>query len=151
MDKFKIVGLEGKSRRIVVEAQFSPKEIEIDKAVPWQVQAKKGPADLEFNAGEPMTMDVELLFDGFESASPIQSEIDKLHALSDIDATLKRPPKVKVVWGQEGAEGMMPPFQAVIAALSVKYVMFGANGVPLRATVRLKFKEANDLSVGKPP
>ena len=150
MDKFKIVGLEGKSRRVVVEAQFNPKEIGFDKAVPWQVQAKKGPADLEFNAGQPMTMDLELLFDGFQSASSIQGEIDKLHTLSGVDATLKRPPKVKVVWGQEGAEGMMPAFQAVIEALSVKYIMFGENGAPLRATVRLKFKEANDLAVGKP-
>lgn len=150
MDKFKIVGLEGKTRRVVVEAQFNPKEIEIEKAVPWQRQSKKGPADLEFNAGQPMTMDVELMFDGFESASSIQGEIDKLHALSDIDATLKRPPKVKVVWGAEGAEGMVPKFEAVIEALAVKYLMFHESGAPLRATVRLKFKEANDLSVGKP-
>jgi hypothetical protein len=150
MDKFKIIGLEGKARRVVVEAQFNPKEIDIQKPIPWQLQAKKGPTDLEFNAGQPMTMDVELMFDGVESQSSIQGEIDKLYTLSDADATLKRPPKLKVVWGPEGAEGTMPQFEAVLEALSVRYLMFDANGKPLRATVRLKFKEAGDLRVGKP-
>ena len=150
MDKFKIIGLESKARRVVVEAQFNPKEIGIDKSIPWQLQEKKGPADLEFNSGLPMTMDVELMFDGFESGSSIQGEIDKLHTLSDADATLKRPPKLKVVWGPEGAEGQMPKFEGVIEALAVRYLMFDADGKPLRATVRLKFKEANNIKVGKP-
>ena len=150
MEKLKIAGLEGKTRRIVVEAQFNPKEIEIEKAVPWQRQPKKGPADLEFSAGQPKTMDFELMFDGAESGSSIQDEIDKLHAFSSIDTGLKRPPKLKVVWGQEGAEGVMPKFDAVIEALAVKYLLFDAHGRPLRATVRLRFKEANHLMVGKP-
>ena len=72
-----------------------------------------------------------------------------LHRLSDVDSSLKRPPKVKVICGVEGAAGTIPPFEGVIQSLTIKYVMLDGNGLPLRATVGLKFREADDLSVGK--
>ena len=50
----------------------------------------------------------------------IQDEIDRLHSLSDVDASLKRPPKVKVVWGAEGAPGTIPTFEAVIESVGIK-------------------------------
>ena len=49
-------------------------------------------------------MTFELLFDGVESATSIQPYITKLHQLSDIDPGLKRPSKVKVVYGSEGRQ-----------------------------------------------
>jgi hypothetical protein len=150
MDKLRIIGLEGGSDDVVVEAQFNPKEVSVDKSVPWQRQKKQGAADLEYTGGEPKTMSIELMFDGFESGAPIQNAIDKIHALSDIDASLKRPPKVKVIWGVEGAPGMIPKFEGVIESVAIMYTMFNGNGVPLRATAKLRFKEANHLAVGKP-
>jgi hypothetical protein len=71
-------------------------------------------------------------------------------SLSDVDASLKRPPKVKVVWGAEGAPGTIPPFDAVIESVGIKYTMFDGNGRPLRATVRLGFKQARKLKVVQP-
>ena len=149
MDKLTIVGIEGSASGVTVEAQFNPKEISIDKSVPWQKQKTNGPGDLEFTAAEPKTLACELMFDGFESAGPIQNEIDKLHLMSDVDPGLKRPPKVKVVWGAEAAPGMIPKFEAVIESLGVKYTMFDGNGMPLRATVRIGCKEARKLKVGQ--
>ena len=73
MDKLKIVGLEGAANGVVVEAQFNPKEISVDKSIPWQRQKKQGVADLEFTGAEPKTMSCELMFDAFESGSPIHS------------------------------------------------------------------------------
>lgn len=145
MSKLKISGTEGAASGVVVEAQFNPKEISIDKAVPWQRQKTQAPGDLEFSAGEPMTMSCELMFDSFEAGLSIQGEIDKLHLLSDIDPSLKRPPKVNVVWGSGG--GALPPFPAVIESIGIKYTMFDANGRPLRATVRLGLKQARKLTV----
>jgi hypothetical protein len=149
MDKLMIVGTEGSASGVTVEAQFNPKEIVIDKSVAWQKQKTNGPGDLEFTAAEPKTLCCELMFDGFESAGPIQSEIEKLHLMSDVDPSLKRPPKVKVVWGTEGAPGMIPKFDAVIESLGVKYTMFDGNGMALRATVSMRFKEARKLKVGQ--
>jgi len=150
MDKLAIIGLEGGASGVTVEAQFNPKEISIDKSVPWQLQKTTGPGDLEFSSADPQTMSCELMFDGFESGVPVQDEIEKLQRLSDIDPGLKRPPKVKVVWGAEGAPGMIPKFEAVVESMDIKYTMFDGNGKPLRATVRMRFKQARKVKVGQP-
>ena len=150
MDKLRIVGLEGGASSVTVEAQFNPKEIAFDKSVPWQRQKAQGPGDLEFSGAEPMTMSCELMFDGFETRLSIQDEIDRLHSLSDVDSSLKRPPKVKVVWGAEGVPGTIPTFEAVIESVGIKYTMFDGNGRPLRATVRLGLKQARRLKVAQP-
>jgi hypothetical protein len=156
--KLKIVSLEGPL--VTVIAHFNPKEVAVDRSVPWQKQKKKGPADLEYTGGEPKTMSFELLFDGFESNTSVQTEIEKLHKLTDMvnNTDTKRPPKVKVIWGtpadsadrgQESAGGGIPSFQAVIESVAVKYTMFTPDGKAVRATANVKFKEAADLKVGK--
>ncbi len=150
MDKLTIVGLEGGSSGITVEAQFNPKEISIDKSIPWQLQKTPGPGDLEFTAANPKTLSCELMFDAVESRTQIQTPIGMLHTLSDIDPGLKRPPKVRVLWGSEGAPGMIPPLDAVVESIGVKYTMFNADGLPLRATVNLRFVEARKIRVAKP-
>ena len=149
MGKFKIIGLEGASGRMVVEAQFNPKEIHIEKSIPWQHQTTMGPNDLAYAGSSGRTMSCELLFDGFPTATSIQEDIDKLQTLSDVDAALKRPPKVKVVWGTEDESGLMPAFEAVIEVLVIKYLMFDPEGKPVRAMVELKFREARNIKVSK--
>jgi hypothetical protein len=52
VDKLRIIGLEGGTSGVTVEAQFNPKEISVDKSVPWQKQKTQGPGDLEFSAAE---------------------------------------------------------------------------------------------------
>ena|SRR5688572_4467364 len=150
MDKLTITGLEGGSSGVTVAVHFNPKEISIDKSVPWQKQPTVGPGDLEFSSAEPQTMSFELMFDGFEAGASIQGEIDTLQQLSDIDPSLRRPPKVRIAWGNEGTAGTMPPFEAVVESMGIKYTMFDANGRPLRATVAMGFKQARKLKVVQP-
>jgi len=147
----KIIGLEGAANTVAVEASFNPKEIQLDKSVPWQKQKKKGPADLEFTGAEPKTISLELMFDGFEQNASVQGKLDDLHKLSDMDTGLKRPPKVKVIWGTgtDSDGGALPKFEAVIESVSIKYTMFSPEGKVLRATANVKLKEASDLKVGK--
>ena len=150
MDKLTITGLEGGSSGVTVAVHFNPNEISIDKSVPWQKQPTVGPGDLEFSSAEPQTMSFELMFDGFEAGASIQGEIDTLQQLSDIDPSLRRPPKVRIAWGNEGTAGTMPPFEAVVESMGIKYTMFDANGRPLRATVAMGFKQARKLKVVQP-
>jgi hypothetical protein len=155
--KLKIVSLEGPL--VTVVAHFNPKEVAVDRSVPWQKQKKKGPADLEFTGGEPKSMSFELMFDGFETNTSVQGMVEKLHKLTDMDPGLKRPPKVKVIWGtpatsepargDESVSEGIPSFQAVIESVAVKYTMFTPDGKAVRATANVKFKEAADLKVGK--
>jgi hypothetical protein len=155
----KIISLDGP--KITVEAQFNPKEVSVDKSIPWQKQKKKGPADLEYTGGEPRSMGFELLFDGYESGKSVEDQVKKLHDLTDAtvqadkkDEKKKRPPKVAVVWGGKGSEdsvgGGIRKFTGVIESVAVKYTMFLDSGEAVRATVNIKVKEANDLAVAKP-
>jgi len=154
--KLKIVSLELPSE-VTVEAQFNPKEVGIDRSVPWQKHKKKagekggGSADLEFTGGEPKSMTLELMFDGFEQNASVQGKINDLYKLTEpIQSTgdKARPTKVKVIWGAESPDNL-PKFESVIESVSVKYTMFSPDGKVLRATANLKLKEAGNLSVGK--
>jgi hypothetical protein len=147
--KLQITALDGEHAGQVLEAQFNPKELSVDRAVPWQQQASKGPADLEFEQAEPARMSFELLFDGVEAATSVQPPIDKLTQFSSVETGLHRPPRVKVTWGS--AAGGMPAFNGVIEAVSVRYVMFAPNGIPLRATVQVRLKQAAHVSVNVTP
>ena len=149
MGDLRIIGLEGAASGVTVQAQFNPTEIVVVRLVDWRVQPKKGPTDLDYITTAPKAMTFELLFDGFESGIPVQPHIAKLHQLSDVDRDLKRPPKVRVSFGSDRIAGVIPKLEAVIEAVSVRYLMFNESGVALRANVMLKFKEADDLKIGK--
>jgi len=134
---------------------FNPKELQVDKNVPWKVnpQANKSPEkgiQLEFSGAEGRSMSIELLFDGYEQNMSVATEVAKLNTL----ASPRKPGKVKederrphlcmVTWGET-----VEKFTCVIESLSTKYTMFSDKGVPLRATCTVKLKEANVLSMAK--
>ena len=133
-------------------AHFNPKEVSVDRSVPWQKQTK-GPAHLEFTAGEPKTMSFELMFDTFNIS--VEIEIDNLHKLADVVPALKRPPRVKVIWGAPGdsvarddALAGISSFEAVIESVAVKHTTVTPDGKVVRATANVKFKDAADFKVG---
>jgi hypothetical protein len=141
--KLRITALEGRHQGEVLEAQFNPKEIEVDRTIPWLYQ-RLAPGPPQFLGAEPARMSFELLFDGVEQSKSVQPRLDRLHRLSSVDETLHHPPRVKVAWGS--AAGAMPTFDGVIEAVSVRYLTFAGNGVPLRATATVKLIEALNLS-----
>jgi len=146
---------------INVEAQYNPKELQVDRTVPWakpQASNKAGsggsPGEirLEFTGAEGRNMQVELLFDGYETnGAGVTDNITKLSTLATVrgsDASAsdeRRPHHCVVSWGDRG----LPKFKCVIESLSVKYQMFSPEGKPLRATATVKLKEADSLSVKK--
>ena len=145
----------------IVTAQYNPKELQIDKSVPWQKnpQANKSPEkgiQLEFTGAEGRTMSVELLFDGYATSSqPLdgKSVADNIKDLNTMASPIKagskdenerRPYMCLVKWGTA-----VPTFRCVIESLSTKYTMFSDTGVPLRATCTVKFKEADTVTMHK--
>src|SRR4030095_5276213 len=96
-----------------IEAYFNPKEIGIDKNVPWNKhQDSKGDKPiLEFTDADPAELTLELLFDTFESRKSVYQEyIEKLEKLVKVDETKKRPPMVLFLWGT-----YFPKFMGVIS------------------------------------
>jgi Contractile injection system tube protein len=141
----RIVGLEGQTQGVTLQAQVTAKEIIVSRAVTWQPQ-QSGPDDLTYIGTGPTMMRFELLFDGVDSATPVQPDIANLHQFSDIDPILKRPPKIEVSYGPTQLSGIVPPIQAVIEACAVRYLVFDASGVALRALVTLTCKQADKVS-----
>ena len=150
-----------------VQAQYNPKELQIDKQVPWQPhksrdnrpagrRGERNPsqqADLEFNGAPTRSMTVELLFDGYEQGASVEPAVRRLEQLSSVrdpessNPELRRPHHCVVAWGDQ--QSGMRPFRCVIASLATKYTMWDHAGTPLRATCTLKLDEAERM--GRPP
>ena len=146
--KLKILSLDEGNAEVVV-AQFNPKELQIDKTVPWQKHkdSKSDSPHLEFTGGEPMAMSFELLFDASEAANgDIQKQIDNLLKLARIIEDEKRPHHIQIIWGDAAN---LPEFKGVIESVSTKYQMFSKTGKPLRAIATVKCKQASELSFKK--
>jgi Contractile injection system tube protein len=141
--KCMIVNLDNKD--VVVKAMFNPKEIGIEKTIPWN-KHKSSVADipvLEFTDPDGKELNIELLFDTFEQQKSVWDEhIKTLESLTQVVKEKKRPPMVLFTWGSS-----FPNFMGVIASLSVKYTMFLPNGAPCRANATVKIKEAKKLEV----
>ena len=140
--------------RIAVTAMFNPKEIQVDKSVPWSKQptSRGDQPSLEFWSADGRVMSFELLFDGFETATNVHTafveNLLKLAMVKNPDGAedAKRPPKVRVRW----AGVTVPDFEGVIESVSTKYTMFLPDGTPVRALCRVAVREASRLAVGKP-
>ena len=155
---------------LTVVAQYNPKELELARTVPWQKHnsdntpeaRRKKPApgsDVEYTGGEGRTISLELLFDGFETNTSVLKQVldlDEMATPRDATSTkteMKRPHQCVVVWGtyaELGKKGERPkneqamrPLRCVIDSLTVKYTMFSASGVPLRAVANVKLREAS--------
>ncbi|HWO21386.1 MAG TPA: hypothetical protein VNO30_21610 [Kofleriaceae bacterium] len=150
---------------VQVQAQYNPKELQVDQTVPWkkpdsanQTGASGGgggssqPMTLEFTGAEGRTMTVEFLFDGYEKNQSIAGQVGVLEKLASVrnpgekDETKRRPHQCVISWGASG----LPKFECVIESLSTKYTMFSSIGTPLRATCTVKLKEAQAVDK-KPP
>lgn len=143
------------NKGLTVEAQYNPKELQIDKSVPWQKnpQSNKSPdkgIQLEFTGAEGRSMSLELLFDGYEKKESIAGQVEMLNAMASpikagsTDENQRRPHLCLVKWG-----ATIPTFKCVIESLSTKYTMFSDTGIPLRATCTVKLKEADTVSMAK--
>lgn len=144
--RLKLIDVETDTPTVI--AQFNPKEVAIDRQVSWtEVKATKRAADLEFTGAPPRSMSLELLFDGYELGESIQPYLDSLDRLCRVVPALKRPPRVKVIWGSDS--GDMPPFVGPIASCAIKYQMWSPSGIVLRATASIKLTEGRQVGVGR--
>src|SRR5207247_40755 len=69
-----------------------------------------------------------------KGGSDVRKETKKISRLLEIDPTLHAPPPVRFVWGPFS-------FRAVIERLTQRFTMFREDGVPVRATLNVTFKE----------
>jgi Contractile injection system tube protein len=147
--KLTIIGID---QRGTVEAQYNPKEIGVDKSVPWQkspTSTSDQPA-LTFTSADGRTVSFELLFDTAKQGTNVhETHVAGLLAFTMVmdpngPEDKRRPPRVKVVW-----RSALPAFEGVIESVNTKYTMFLPNGTPVRATCAVKIREASRVSFKK--
>ncbi len=130
--------------KLSVEAHYNPKDLAYQRSVPWSAhpladKAAKDQLEVEFTGAQPRTMELELLFDAFETTGTVQAQVDILDELAAVDGKLKRPHYCVVTWGERGVR----PLRCVIESLTVKYTMFDRMGAPKRAVCNVKVREAH--------
>lgn len=147
--------LTGIDSGVKLVAQFNPKEISVDKSVPWQ-KAPTSTGDqpeLQFRSADGRSMSFELFFDTFEQKTDVHATyVSKLIALASVidpspaaPEEKKRPTRVKVQWGTSALH-----FEGVIESVPCKYTMFLPDGTPVRATCVVQMKEASRATFKRP-
>ena len=145
--EIRVVPLEGGIAEVV--ARFLPQNLVVDKIVPWTPQKKASPGDvshLQFVTSPGRLVALELLFDQATTGVSVQPELDRLMRMAQIVTALKRPPRIALRWPGNA----LPEVRGVIEVLAIRYAVFSAAGLPIRATAMIRVREAGDLKVGKP-
>lgn len=154
----KIRAVEGELANEAGELQFdfNPTEYTIAKSVQWTKSANKGKnvPQYEFAGGEPRKLTMELFFDAYsrDGSDPenLRLKLNKLFNFMMIDkgaqtrgtqSQMSRPPKCRVEWGMNTPS---LAFDCYVLSCSIKYTMFDARGIPIRATANLTLQEARD-------
>jgi Contractile injection system tube protein/LysM domain len=125
---------------------FNPKELSVTVGASWNddpLGGQGGPT-LEYQGGTSGTMSLELFFDTTDTGTTVASYTNDLIGLTKIDKTLPgysqaanngRPPWVKFHWGG------FHSFRCVIESVTVTFVYFAGDGMPLRARASLGLKQ----------
>jgi hypothetical protein len=119
-----------------IEVLFNPKEYIIEKKTPWkehEIQGLDSPA-VEFTLGERKRLSMELFFDTSEDKSDVREYTDKIEELMLVNADEHRPPLLLFSWGNL-------KFKCVLEDLVQRFTMFKTDGTPLRAILKVMFKE----------
>ena len=140
--------LDGSSAGKTLAAQYNPQEISFSKSVGWSNGNEGAGTDcpaLMFTAGQAISMSLELLFDYYEENKDVRGIVKDFMNLCMVDSKIKRPPAVQLCWVDSNVLGIGKNFVGVIESASAKYTMFSAVGIPVRATVSVTIKQAEEV------
>ncbi|MBN1318101.1 MAG: LysM peptidoglycan-binding domain-containing protein [Anaerolineales bacterium] len=132
---------------ITVTCLFNPKEYTLSRTNNWDIKMIKGKntPEVTFGGGQPATLTMQIFFDTYEDGTDVRKHTKGLWELMRINEDRKNsktqkgePPKVTFSWGQYWS------FEAVIVSLTQKFTMFLQDGIPVRSTVDITFKQVRD-------
>ncbi|HKZ50900.1 MAG TPA: LysM peptidoglycan-binding domain-containing protein [Dehalococcoidia bacterium] len=140
----------------IIDCMFRPKEYTASKQNTWN-QGRSAGRDMtqpRFSGGNPITLQMELLFDTYEehrqgarvlnkAGDDVRKFTNPIWQLMLTKSSNRRnprtgkgqPPKVEFRWGTTWS------FKAVITNISQKFTFFLPNGTPVRSTVNVTFQQ----------
>jgi phage tail protein X len=131
---------------IKVSCHFNPDEFTLKKTIKWNENPDIGgnASELRFGGGKSENLTITLLFDSTDTGNDVRKSYEKIFDMASVDSQKKNsqtnlgePPKCMFQWGK------FLSFTAVIESIEQKFIMFKADGTPLRANVTVSFKEVN--------
>jgi LysM repeat protein len=122
--------------------EYNPEEYTLSKDNNFAAQAIPGLRSplLQYVSGNLRTLDMELLFDTWDSPLPMASKADvrdltdQVVKLMDIVPDFHAPPVLTIEWASL-------QFTCVLAKVSQKFIMFTDQGTPVRARLSVTFQE----------
>lgn len=127
----------------VIPLRFNPSEYQLQKSNNFAeigIPGLESPP-IQFIRGAAEKLSLELLADTSDTLEDVRKKyVDKLRDLLRLNAELHAPPIVAFSWDTQ-------VFKGVIDSLTIGYVLFTPDGVPLRAKLSLTLKEYRPAAV----
>ena len=128
---------------------FNPAKLGVGANAKWEQPAQSGnkkAAAPQYKGSDPITVDLELVLDGWEERNKsrnILADVETLISWTRPTASTRgskkpSPPIVRLNWGT-------PWFDCYLTTVKVSYTMFDKNGKPVRATVTVNLKELGTM------
>jgi nucleoid-associated protein YgaU len=130
-----------------ITVQFNPSEYTLSKGAQIAEIAIPGIDSpiLQFVRGQNEKLTLELFFDttrdgmGEDQVTDVRTLTDPVYQLVKIQGNTHAPPRVRFSWGQ----GLS--FRAIVESIQQKFTVFNPQGVPLRASLAVTFREYKTL------
>jgi Contractile injection system tube protein/LysM domain len=122
--------------------QFYPTQYSIDKSNQIAEIAVPGLSApiLQYVNGNTRSLSMDLYFDTYEEKHDVREYTKSIYGLLEIDPETHVPPICNISWGGFG-------FTGVLDNVSGEFTLFAADGTPVRATLKVVFKEFVPLEV----
>ena len=130
------LNVDGSPRGGRIDVLFNPAEYSIQKSNQFAETPLLGlPTPIrQFTSGGAETLTLDLFFDTYEKSEDVRLYTEKVAGLLNIDPDLHAPPTLKFIWGKL-------EFKCVLEQVTKKFTMFLSDGMPVRATLSVTFKE----------
>lgn len=131
-----------------VSVLFNPEEYTVNRDVQYAQIAVPGLSApiVQFVHGNAQTLEMELFVDTLErssqagAGSDVRELVGRITSLMDIDPTAHAPPPVLFTWGSLN-------FTCVLMRASQRFIMFKADGTPVRARLTVTFSEFRNVDM----
>lgn len=127
----------------IIPLRFNPSEYQLQKSNNFAEIAIPGleSPPIQFVRGAAEKLSLELLADSSDTLEDVRDKyVNKLRDLMRLNAELHAPPIVAFSWDTQ-------LFKGVLDSLTISYVLFTPDGVPLRAKLSVTLKEYRPAAV----
>lgn len=133
--------------KAAITVQFNPAEYTLQKGAQIAEIAIPGIDSpiLQFVRGQNEKLTLDLFFDttqegmGESPVRDVRELTDPVYQLVKIQGETHAPPRIRFVWGR----GLS--FRAIVESITQKFTVFNPQGIPLRATLSVTFREYRTL------